>query len=587
MHGRWGYRAMRLISLTANQTTFHKVEFVDKGVTLIVGAQKGAAKKDKGKTYNGVGKSLLVALVHFCLGSKQIPEFKSKLPKWEFVLHFEHAGRSHRVSRTTDNQDVVSLDGKELKVTKYLDMMRQMAFELPNPVPQLTFRGLITRFIRPSKSSYNQFDVITTKATPYQNLIQSAFLLGLNTDLIHKKYELRKQQDDVQKLRKNLAKDTIFRDFFTGNRDPDIELAELESKVAHLKTNIAEFNVAEDYHDRQRDANAATKRLQGLRNELVLVRNAIAEIERSLVVAPDITPQTITQIFDQASAALPDQVVKRIEEVAAFHHDLLEKRVKRLTAESVTLEHRVIRIEKDIAKANAEADELRRFLGTHGALDELVAMSERLREIEGNAQKLRDYKSLLAQYSDRTQELTAELSKQTISANKYIKDAKTIIDSNMERFRSLSRRLYDDRPSGLTVRNNEGENQLRFDIDAHIEDDASDGINEVKIFCYDMTLLTQRHNHSVDFIFHDSRLFSDIDVRQRSTIFKIASEITAENELQYIATINEDQVTAMQSQFTQADFKKCITDATVLRLTDEDSAARLLGIQVDMHYDLP
>jgi uncharacterized protein YydD (DUF2326 family) len=203
---------------------------------------------------------------------------------------------------------------------------------------------------------------------------------------------------------------------------------------------------------------------------------------------------------------------------------------------------------------------------------------------QSKAQKLRDYQSLLAQYSDREQEVSAEMATQTIRTNRYLLDAKPVIQSNMDRFRSLSQRFYSDRPCGLSVQNNEGENQLRFNIDARIEADAADGINEVKIFCYDMTLLTQRHNHNVDFLFHDSRLVGDIDVRQRAMIFKIARDITAGGEFQYIATLNQDQIDAMRDQFTADEFKDCIDDAIRLRLTDESPAAKLLGIEVDMHF---
>ena len=575
---------MRLISLTANQESFHKVEFRQKGITLIVGAQSDASKADKGKTYNGVGKSLLLVLIHFCLGSKKNNEFRTKLPGWQFILHFEHDGKAHRVSRSTDSQDVVSLDGEELTNTKYCDFMRKLVFPLPKPLKFLTFRGLIPRFARSGKESYNTFDVVSKKATDYQNLIQNSYLLGLNLDLVSKKFELRKDQESVDTLRKNLNKDAIFREFFTDDKNADIELADLESRITKLKANQAAFNVAEDYHERQQEANVATRQLQELRNELVVVRNAIAEIDRSLEISPDIAPDTIAQIFAEANAALPERVVKRVEEVATFHRELIANRVKRLTSERSSLEHRMDRIEKDIAQANQRADELRRFLGTHGALDELIAMSESLRELEVKAHKLRDYQALLAKYSDRAQELTSQMSRQTIRATKYIKDAKPLLDSNMERFRSLSQRFYDKRPGGLTVKNNEGDNQQRFDIDAQIEDDAAAGINDVKIFCYDMTVLTQRHNHLMEFLFHDSLLFSDIDVRQRATIFKIAHEVTTGGDFQYIATMNEDQISAMEDQFTDKEFKQCITDATVLKLTDKNSAAKLLGIEVDMHY---
>ena len=61
---------MRLVSLTANQPSFKPVRFNKTGVSFIVASQKDRANSDTHTTYNGVGKSLLVSLVHFCLGAR-------------------------------------------------------------------------------------------------------------------------------------------------------------------------------------------------------------------------------------------------------------------------------------------------------------------------------------------------------------------------------------------------------------------------------------------------------------------------------------------------------------------------------------
>ena len=575
---------MRLISLTANQKSFHPVEFNPTGLSLIVGSQKNPTENTSGLTYNGVGKSLLIGLIHFCLGSNRIDDFADKLPDWEFILRFEHGGEKYRVSRKTDKQNVLSVNGEEFGVRKFGAMMTDLLFPEAGDTPYLKFRGLLSHFVRPRKESYNSFDKVSRDATPYANLIQNGFLLGLNIDLIHKKHKLRTDQDEVRKLRSNLENDDIFREFFTEGKNPEIELADLESKCKVLNTKLSDFQVAEDYHERQREANDATRTLQALRNELVIVRNAIREIQHSLQVSPDVPPSQVFQVFEEAGAALPEQVVKRIEDVAEFHRSLLEKRVKRLTSERTTLERRTDRLDREIAESNQRADDLRRFLGSHGALDEFVAMSSRLSELEAKAQKLRDYQELLDKYSDRSQELTAVMSRETIRANRYLRDAKPVLDSNMDRFRSLSRQFYGNRPGGLTVKNNEGENQIRFDIDARIEDDAADGINEVKVFCYDWTILTQKHNHFVEYLIHDSRLFSDVDFRQRSTIFKIVNEESTNQGVQYIATLNQDQIDSMREQFSPDEFSDCFEETVVLRLTDESPEAKLLGIEVDMQY---
>lgn len=61
---------MRLISLTANQKSFHPIIFKD-GINIIAGKQVTPHNENDGNTYNGVGKSLTLHLIHFCLGSRK------------------------------------------------------------------------------------------------------------------------------------------------------------------------------------------------------------------------------------------------------------------------------------------------------------------------------------------------------------------------------------------------------------------------------------------------------------------------------------------------------------------------------------
>jgi uncharacterized protein YydD (DUF2326 family) len=147
----------------------------------------------------------------------------------------------------------------------------------------------------------------------------------------------------------------------------------------------------------------------------------------------------------------------------------------------------------------------------------------------------------------------------------------------------LAKRFYPKAPAGISLKNNEGENQIRFDMDIRIQNDASDGINEVRLFCFDMTLLLAK-SHKVNFLVHDSRLFSDIDPRQRAVLFKTAHELTKSAGLQYIATLNEDQIESMGDQFTTDELVSIIEESITVRLKDDSAESKLLGIQVDLQY---
>ena len=122
----------------------------------------------------------------------------------------------------------------------------------------------------------------------------------------------------------------------------------------------------------------------------------------------------------------------------------------------------------------------------------------------------------------------------------------------------------------------------RFNIEAKIESDNSDGINNVKIFCYDLTLLFKGKNHKINFIFHDSRLFDGIDDRQKAELISVLNEKFSDTNNQYIASINQNQIKGIKYILGEERYKEIIEDNTILVLTDEDVSEKLLGVQVDI-----
>lgn len=576
---------MRLISLTANQETFRPIHFNRAGITLILGKQKSHGQAERGKTYNGVGKSLAIALIHFCLGSNKNKEFEHALPEWEFCLDFEVAGQRLRARRNTSTANRIYLNDEEMGVEKFREHLEAKVFHLPNPRPELKFRSLISRFIRPRKASYVTFDSVEQKETPYGKLLRNSFLLGLDVDLVETKRNIIVARDKMRDFRTNLEKDTVFLEFFTGFKDVEIELIDLDENIERLERDIRSFKIAENYHQVEIEANDMRGELQRHRNRDVLIRNAVANIEHSLDDRQDVPINRVIEMYNEASTVIAEKAIKRVEEVVDFHRQLMARRVKRLSSERARLQTEQKDIKGQIDNINRQLNSKLQFLGEHGALEEYSKLTNIVADLKSKAGKLRDYKELLAKYSEQIREKNAALVSESDKSSKYLDQAVELTNGNLALFRTFSRRFYPDKPGGLTVSNNEGENQVRFDIHAKIQDDASDGINEVKIFCFDMTLLTARHNHNVEFLFHDSRLFSDIDHRQRAILFRIADEQSREREIQYIATVNEDQIISMKNQFTDSEYESIFTKNVVLELTDDSPTEKLLGIEVDMHYE--
>ena len=64
-----------------------------------------------------------------------------------------------------------------------------------------------------------------------------------------------------------------------------------------------------------------------------------------------------------------------------------------------------------------------------------------------------------------------------------------IYQNSKNKYWTFAKRFYPKKRSGLVIKNNSGENTLRYTFEARIEDDSSDGVNEVRMFCFDFLLL--------------------------------------------------------------------------------------------------
>lgn len=277
-------------------------------------------------------------------------------------------------------------------------------------------------------------------------------------------------------------------------------------------------------------------------------------------------------------------IVKKIEEVVSFQEKLLKNRNQRLTRELISNREKLKEVENEIEKKCKELNKLLKYLDTHGALDEYTSLNKKLSDLKIKLEKLKEYQEILKTYKKKLRDVQSELSEQNIQTEEYLESNQDLLEEIMNTFRNLSKSFY-DKPGGIKIENNDGDNTLRYNIIAKIQDDSSDGVNEVKIFCYDMTMLLLQQNHKFEFLFHDSRLFANMDPRQRYTLFKQAFEKVNENGLQYIASINEDTLDSFKDLMELDEYKKIIDDNIILKLTDESDASKLLGVQIDMDYE--
>ncbi|MGE5342191.1 MAG: DUF2326 domain-containing protein [Candidatus Omnitrophota bacterium] len=574
---------MRLIKVYSNQKSFKIVKFNRSGPSFIVAKQKNPGINEEGKTYNGVGKSLLIRIIHFCLGAQKgdYKTFCEKLPGWEFYLDFELGNKKFTAQRSTDDPGKIILNDDVLSIDNFKKSMEERCFDIPSNISFLSFRSLIPFFIRAKKESYNEYNKPFQAKSDYQTLVNNALLLGLNVGLAEKKYKTKEEKERIKQLEKNFKNDELLKGFLTGDKDVSLTLIDLEERINRLDSDLRNFKVAENYYEVQLEADKIEKELFALSNDLILLKNNIENIDKSLEFSPDINKERIQTIYNESKIHFSENMTRTLNDIENFYERLISNRKRKLLEQKSILELKQQNIQTKIGKLQSQFDSLMKYLGEHQALDVFVNLSTKSSELKSEYNDIKKYQQLQTEYKNKKNQIDKELSELSEIAENYLKEIESDISELRDYFRSLAKVFYPDSVSGLTIESNSRDNQLCFDIKVKIESDASDGINNVKIFCYDLTVLFKGHNHKINFVFHDSRLFDGIDERQKSDIFKIIIQRFSNSNKQYIATVNQNQLDEIKKYLTE-EFRIIINQNTVLTLTDESDSEKLLGIKVDI-----
>ncbi|MBI2425489.1 MAG: DUF2326 domain-containing protein [Candidatus Hydrogenedentes bacterium] len=576
---------MRLISLAASEPSFKTVNFNRSGPSFILAKQAHPEQHDKSKTYNGVGKSLIVALIDYCLGAKSSTgiskALREGLPNWSFILTLEIENRDLEIVRRTSAPETIQFDGQELGLKAFNTYIEGLCFDIPPEVGGISFRALLPYFLRPSRKSYLSYDQPVRDAKPYFVQLYNAFLLGLDVGLAQAKMHVKTEFEEVRKLHESVKKDPILRQFFEGHRDSTLAIADLNDQITSLEWDLQKFEIADDYYQVKASADNIKRTLDSLQNELLLKRISVDNIDRSSKITPDLKRADIQRIYDESRVVFQADVERQLSELEKFYNDLTTNRVRRLEIQKRTILDDIKRLEEKSSALKREFDNVLKYLDTHQALDVFVKMSSRLTDLQYQREKIQAFEKLQHDYDSKKTSLKREMLSQVQEAADYLEQVKPKIERVMESFRALAKRFYPSASAGVTVTSNKGENQIRFQIEAKIQSDSSDGINSVKLFCYDLTLLTVGHNHSMHFVFHDSRLFSDIDEVHSDVLFNIVKDkFTEASQLQYIASINQNQLTSLSG-----DCREFIAAHVVLELTDDSNEGKLLGETVELEYD--
>ncbi len=543
------------------------IEF-HKGLNLIVDE---TPENNRKKTGNNVGKTTVLRLVDFCLGSDgkniyQDSEFKEQensviknfLIDTEVVvslsivddLDFPAESVFIRKNFLKRNKKVQEVNEENIPNDKDFDLkLKELIFK--TSVEKPTFKQIISKNIRDEKNKLaNIVKVLNayTKTEEYEALF--LFWLGINTDTHNHKELLVKEKTREESFQKRLKKEGEL-----SLIEQQLEL--VNSKIEELQQAKSNYNFNQKFDEQIKELNDVKLRLSKLSTEFSrlnmrreLISESKADLEKEKT---NINIGQIELLYKKASKLVPSIQVS-FEETIQFHNDLIEEKIKYITKELPSLTGQLQSISKDVTGLRKREKQLSAFISASDYSEDYERILIELNSLFERKGTFEERKRYWITSNEKLERINSELE----SINSEINSKDNLIQKRItlfnKYFTKISSELYGEEYLLSTQKNDKG-----YDlIVTNIEGNPSTGKKKGQIAAFDFAYILFSEEidiRLVHFIMHD-QLESMHDNQLSTILVNLANTINC----QFILPIVRDKIPS------DVDIEKYI----ILRLSEND-----------------
>jgi uncharacterized protein YydD (DUF2326 family) len=579
-----------LTAVTANRGGFHTVAF-EPGFNVVLATMTEKSKRRDSR--NGVGKSTFIEILHWCLGSnvaKGTGIRSDALEEWSFSLDLIVNSRQVRVSRSVANPSRLVSEGdlagwpispqedeqtgeRWFRVEDWRNTLGRFWFDLEGSNAPMsyspTFRSLISYFLRRGSGGFQSPFKQHPNQQEWDIQVANAYLLGLNVELAAEWQRLKDEKKLVQDIGR--AAQSGLLDQWTGSVDElTTQRVLLEKQAQEEREELQEFRILEQYRDIERRANDLTSTIHGQANRNLMLERSLDLYEASLEEEKQPNVDDVTRMYEEAGVTLGESVRRHLEDVVAFHHQVVRNRHDFLEGEIRRLREEIAAGREGVLRASEERAQLMRVLESHRALDEFTELQERHAQTVAKVQALASAIERLSEFQSRSAQLRIRGEELQLLARRDFSERQQVREGAVTLFNENSQALY-QQPGHLVL----GVRPKGYTFSVEIERRESHGVGNMLIFCYDLMLaeLWAARAQSPRFLVHDSTVFDGVDERQRASALNLARRKAEEHGFQYVCCLNSDTVPS--SELLEFD----ISEFVRATLTDESPEGSLLGMR--------
>ena len=443
-------KSLEIINTRKNEI-IRDIPFI-RGLNLIIDETPEIV--DLKKTSNNIGKTTVIRLIDFCLGSDpkniyQDPEFtnrsneevKNFLVDQEVLIVLTLEIRTEKIvierNFLSRSKKILKINGEDIQAQNFDFELKKQILDFTEVKP--TFKQIKAKNIRDDAERLNYTVKVLGswgKSEEYEALY--LFWLGVPYESADRKRELL---EDL-KLEKKIY-DRIIVDGNESKLNQFIEILNRQIKeLEHKKDN---FNINESYKEDLKQLNKIKADLNAkntLIGRLSLRKELIDESQQSLEQEKtNINVKELEQLYKKANTLLPN-LQKSFEDTVQFHNQMVEGKIDYITQELPELIAKINRLDTAINNLLAEEKEFSDKLQKAGAIEELQIIIDELNQLYENKGK---YSEQLSKLEDSTRKLK-DIEKELSTIDDNIENLDTNIQEKIRLFNNhfadISQKLY-------------------------------------------------------------------------------------------------------------------------------------------------
>jgi uncharacterized protein YydD (DUF2326 family) len=544
------------------------------------------------QTRNGAGKTSLIELIHFLTGSNVSRDsiFRTEaLRQATFGMEFDLGPNRAIVTRMGAKPSQVNVQGLSLQGEQTLlpsagesirnedwrALLGLQMFGLPEHEEKWgpSFRSLFSYFVRRQENAGFQDPFRHTGPQQvWDQQVALSYLVGLDWRIAQEWQQVRERHRSLQELRKAFSEDGVFESTIGTVATLRTELVLSENAARLTRDNLSRFRVIDEYETLESEASMITRELAQLADANTLDRELLSDLEAAISSEIPPQPTDLERLYEEVGVQLPERTLSRFADVVSFHDSVVRNRQLYLQEELAAARDRLASREARKTQLDTRRSQIMTILRSGGALEQFTELQTELSRLEAKTEVTRERFHAAQQFETESNVLDLERQRLVTQLNQDLQERAATLSEAIVTFERLSSELYGERAGSLTVSVSRG--GPKFDVEIHGE--RSKGIQNMQIFCFDMTLvrLAQERGLGPGFLVHDSHLFDGVDERQVARALQVGARNAQELAFQYIVTMNTDAVPTMLPQGFSL-------DAYVLpvRLTDATEDGGLFGLR--------